>query len=148
MLSSENYFRQFGVIIKAMTKKKKKPIDELPWQEYDIEEFKEKFPALAKELEENFGDLEITGIRLDEYQVLEEEEEEKIDFSGYNPTVIDFLRRCDTEEEALEIINWLEKQGEITPEMAKALRVTLVHKGVRAFGPKKEWGWYERHGKH
>ncbi|RLF91579.1 DUF2095 domain-containing protein [Thermococci archaeon] len=126
---------------------KKKPIDELPWQEYEIKEFKEKFPALAKELEGSEG-VGISGIRLDEYQVLLEEEEDKIDFSGYNPTIIDFLRRCETDEEALEIINWMEKQGEITPEMAKQLRVTLVHKGVRAFGPKKEWGWYERHGKH
>ncbi|AAL81732.1 hypothetical protein PF1608 [Pyrococcus furiosus DSM 3638] len=128
--------------------KKKKPIDQLPWQEYDIEEFRQRFPALARELEEDRG-IEISGIRLDEYQVLEEEEEEgKIDFSGYNPTIIDFLRRCDTDEQALEIINWMEEHGEITPEMAKELRVTLVHKGVRAFGPKKEWGWYERHGKH
>ncbi|WP_048058167.1 DUF2095 family protein [Pyrococcus yayanosii] len=126
--------------------KKKNPIDELPWQEYELEEFKEKFPALAKELDGEEG-LPIEGIRLDEYQFLKEEEE-GIDFSGYNPTIIDFLRRCETDEEALEIINWMEKRGEITSEIAKELRVTLVHKGVRAFGPKKEWGWYERHGKH
>ncbi|ALM75145.1 DUF2095 family protein [Thermococcus barophilus] len=132
-----------------MDEKKKKPVDEFAWQEYDKEEFKEKFPALAKELEERES-IVIEGYRVDEFQVLEEEEleEEKIDFSGYNPTVIDFLRRCETDEEALEIINWLEERGEITHEMAKDLRITLVKKGVRAFGPKKEWGWYERHGKH
>ena len=126
--------------------KKKRPIDDFAWQEYDREEFEKTFPALARELENE-------GIPVDAYRAEEEgevlkEEDELMDFSGYNPTVIDFLRRCETEEEALEIINWLEKQGEITPEMAKALRVTLVHKGVRAFGPKKEWGWYEKHGKH
>ncbi|MBO8174449.1 MAG: DUF2095 family protein [Thermococcus sp.] len=132
-----------------MDKKKKKPVDEFAWQEYDKEEFREKFPALAEELEKREG-IVIEGYRVDEFQVLEEEEleEEKIDFSGYNPTVIDFLRRCETDEEALEIINWLEERGEITHEMAKDLRITLVKKGVRAFGPKKEWGWYERHGKH
>ena len=126
-------------------KKKKRPIDDFAWQEYDKEEFEETFPALARELE---GE----GIPMDAYRAQEEgeileKEEELMDFSGYNPTVIDFLRRCETDEEALEIINWMEKRGEITHEMAKELRVTLVEKGVRAFGPKKEWGWYERHRK-
>ncbi|WP_297465840.1 DUF2095 family protein [Thermococcus sp.] len=124
-----------------MERKKKRAIDDFAWQEYDKEEFERTFPALARELE---GE----GIPVDAYRTEETEtEEEQIDFSGYNPTVIDFLRRCETDEEALEIINWMEERGEITPEMAKELRVTLAHRGVRAFGPKKEWGWYERHGK-
>jgi len=132
--------------VEVMDKKIKKPLDEFAWQEYDREEFREKFPALAEELEKREG-IAIEGYRVDD---LEEEElgEGKIDFSGYNPTVIDFLRRCETDEEALEIINWLEERGEITHEMARDLRITLVKRGVRAFGPKKEWGWYERHGKH
>jgi len=132
--------------VEVMGKKMKKPLDEFAWQEYDREEFREKFPALAEELEKREG-IAIEGYRVDD---LEEEElgEGKIDFSGYNPTVIDFLRRCETDEEALEIINWLEERGEITHEMARDLRITLVKRGVRAFGPKKEWGWYERHGKH
>jgi len=120
-------------------KKKKRPIDDFAWQEYDREEFRENFPALARELE---GE----GVPIDGYRK-ENTEEESRDFSGYNPTVIDFLRRCETDEEALEIINWMESRGEITHEMAKELRITLVKKGVRAFGSKKEWGWYERHRK-
>ncbi|USS40535.1 DUF2095 domain-containing protein [Thermococcus aggregans] len=122
-------------------KKKKRPIDEFPWQEYDKEEFREKFPHLARELEEE------PGLVIEGYRVEEEEEDELMDFSGYNPTVIDFIRRCDTDEEALEIINWMEEHGEITPEMAKELRIKLVKEGVRSFGSKKEWGWYERHRK-
>ncbi len=125
-------------------KKKKRPIDEFAWQEYDRDEFEERFPALAKELEEE-------GVPIDAYRTSEKkaiaEEDEMRDFSGYNPTVIDFLRRCETDDEALEIINWMEERGEITHEMAKELRITLVQKGVRAFGSKKEWGWYERHRK-
>ena len=121
-------------------KKKKRPIDEFPWQEYDKEEFEEKYPHLARELEEKPG-LVIEGYRV------EEKEEESMDFSGYNPTVIDFIRRCETDEEALEIINWMEEHGEITSELAKELRIKLVKEGVRSFGSKKEWGWYERHRK-
>jgi len=119
--------------------KKKRPVDDFAWQEYDKEEFREKFPALARELENE-------GIPVEGYRKEGLEDEER-DFSGYNPTVIDFLRRCETDDEALEIINWMESRGEITPEMAKDLRITLIKKGVRAFGPKKEWGWYERHRK-
>ncbi|WP_457751580.1 DUF2095 family protein [Thermococcus sp.] len=123
-----------------MDKKKKKwPIDDFAWQEYDREEFRENFPALARELEEE-------GVPIDGYRK-ENMEEELRDFSGYNPTVIDFIRRCETDEEALEIINWMESREEITHEMAKELRITLLKKGVRAFGSKKEWGWYERHRK-
>ncbi|WP_010477471.1 DUF2095 family protein [Thermococcus zilligii] len=131
----------------AEEKKKKRPVEDFAWQEYDREEFERNFPALAKELEEG-AELQIKAYRTSEEEALEEEEPELQDFSGYNPTVIDFLRRCETDEEALEIINWMEKRGEITPEMAKDLRITLAKKGVRAFGPKKEWGWYERHGRH
>ncbi|ASJ02495.1 hypothetical protein A3L09_04115 [Thermococcus profundus] len=127
--------------------KRKRPVDDFAWQEYDREEFKRTFPALARELEED-AELQITAYRTSEEAALKDEEVELQDFSGYNPTVIDFLRRCETDEEALEIINWMEERGEITPEMAKDLRITLTKKGVRAFGPKKEWGWYEKHGRH
>lgn len=128
-------------------KKKKSPADDFAWQEYDKEEFERTFPALARELEDE-PELRITAYRTSEKEALEDEELGLQDFSGYNPTIIDFLRRCETDEEALEIINWMEARGEITPEMAKDLRITLTKRGVRAFGPKKEWGWYERHGRH
>jgi len=126
-----------------MGKKKKRPIDEFAWQEYDREEFEERFPALAEELGER--GLQINGYRTSENDSIEEDDVR--DFSGYNPTIIDFLRRCETDEEALEIINWMEERGEITHKMARELRVTLAQRGVRAFGAKKEWGWYERHRK-
>ena len=124
-----------------MNKKKKRPVDEFAWQEYDKEEFEKAYPHLA-------GELERKRLSIEAYRENEEEVEEPEDFSGYSPTVIDFLRRCETEDEALEIINWLEERGEITHGMAKELRIQLVKKGVRSFGSKKEWGWYERHGKH
>lgn len=121
-----------------MNRKKKRPVDEFAWQEYDKEEFEKAYPHLA-------GELERESISIEAYR---ENEEEVEDFAGYSPTVIDFLRRCETDEEALEIINWLEGRGEITREMAKELRIQLIKKGVRSFGSKKEWGWYEKHGKH
>ncbi|NPA47948.1 MAG: DUF2095 domain-containing protein [Thermococci archaeon] len=110
----------------------------VPMVDFDEDEFREMFPALAEELEEEGLALRVES---------GEEEPERMDFSGYNPDVIDFLRRCSTDDEALEIINWMEERGEITAEMARELRARLVREGVRAFGSKKEWGWYERHGR-
>lgn len=122
--------------------RKKKSAEDFAWQKYEKEEFEERFPHLSRELEE--GGVPIDAYRLEENEAIDEDVR---DFSGYRPTVIDFLRRCETDDEALEIINWLEERGEITHEMAKDLRITLVKKGVRAFGSKKEWGWYEKHRK-
>ena len=53
-------------------KKKKRPIDEFPWQEYDKEEFEEKYPHLARELEEK------PGLVIEGYRVEEEEEDEEL----------------------------------------------------------------------
>ncbi|MEM2412728.1 MAG: DUF2095 family protein, partial [Candidatus Bathyarchaeia archaeon] len=63
-------------------------------------------------------------------------------FANYDPDVIDFIRRCDTEEQAEEIIAYMEKRGEISSEYAAQLRKQLKEKGVRSFGPKKEENYY------
>jgi hypothetical protein len=60
----------------------------------------------------------------------------------FNPQAVDFLRRCDTEAQAEEIISYLEKKGEISKEYATELRVQLKTDGVRCFGPKKEENHY------
>jgi hypothetical protein len=62
------------------------------------------------------------------------------------PDVIDFIRRCDTEEQAEEIIGYMEKRGEIEKQYARKLREQLKDKGVRSFGPKKEEDYYLKHG--
>lgn len=60
----------------------------------------------------------------------------------FNPQAVDFLRRCDTEAQAEEIITYLEKKGEITREYACELRAQMKKDGVRCFGPKKEENHY------
>ncbi|WP_297550875.1 DUF2095 family protein, partial [Thermococcus sp.] len=49
-----------------MDSRKKKPVDDFAWQEYDREEFERRFPALARELE---GE----GIPIDAFRMDEEE---------------------------------------------------------------------------
>lgn len=63
-------------------------------------------------------------------------------FDNYNPDVIDFLCRCDTAKQAAEIIDYLEKRGEIDHKYAQKLRTQLKKKGIRSFGAKREEGYY------
>lgn len=99
-------------------------------REYSKEELRKMFPNLMKELED---------VSIEDKIVL------KIDKSrGFEPTVIDFIKRCDRDEEALEIIDYLERKGEITKEYAESLRIRIREKGVRSFGRKRKPGYYFR----
>jgi hypothetical protein len=64
----------------------------------------------------------------------------------FNPSAVDFIRRCDTEAQAEEIIDYLQKKGEITKKNSQELRYQLKRDGVRSFGPKKEENYYFREG--
>lgn len=111
--------------------------------EFDKETFKKMFPNLAKEMESNENKVAINSVR-SETKTGEKAASKR--FDNYIPDVLDFLRRCDTEEQAEEIIAYLEKRGEIEKEYAAKLRKQLKEKGVRSFGPKKEENYYLKHG--
>jgi len=109
--------------------------------EIDKEQFKKMFPNLAREIENGESKIAIASVRLNP------EEGERIasrKFDGYNPDVIDFLRRCDNEQQAEEIISYLEKRGEISQHYALNLRKQLKERGIRSFGPKKGEAYYLR----
>jgi len=101
--------------------------------------FKKMFPHLAKEL--NSGE---NAVSIDSVDPTLEELEEKLPdkFHNYVPTVVDFIRRCNTDKEAHEIIAYMEKRCEITKEHAQQLKKQLKEKGVRSFGAKKEDNYY------
>jgi hypothetical protein len=105
----------------------------------DKKTFRKMFPHLAEELEREEGKVPIDSIRTDP----EWAEETAIDeFRHFNPNVIDFIRRCDTEAEAEAIIIYLENRGELSKEYSEELRKQLKEEGVRSFGPKKEENYY------
>ena len=112
--------------------------------EIDKEQLKRMFPHLARELEPTEHRIAITSVRSD---LPTGEEASTRKFVGYVPDVIDFIRRCDNEHQAEEIINYLEKGREIGQEYAQRLRKQLKEKGVRSFGSKKEEDYYLKHGK-
>lgn len=109
------------------------------------EQLLERFPHLAKEMKSSTSDVLIDGVRWEETNRTQQSiTTDKSRFSGHSPDVVDFLRRCTTDEEAMQIIDFLEKRGEISTIHAKELRRQLQTQGVRSFGSKKSWGYYER----
>ncbi|MHA1992353.1 MAG: DUF2095 family protein [Candidatus Hodarchaeales archaeon] len=61
---------------------------------------------------------------------------------GFDPTAIDFIRRANTEKEAIEIINYLEKRKELKENEAKELKEKLETEGLESFGSHKQHGYY------
>jgi len=83
--------------------------------EWDREKFRKMFPNLMQELE-----------------------------SVKVPTVLDHLERCENEEQALEIVEFFERRGEITKEFASFLKKN-IQQYSSLFGTRKA-GEYERRG--
>ena len=128
------------------------------------------FPHLYKELESSENKVPINAVRKNPVEAeaavdeedgcgceeCEEEEGEEEEATvcnempdklrHFNPCAQDFIRRCDTEAQAEEIIAYLQKKGELTEAEAKKMRVQLKRDGVRSFGPKKEEYYYFKEG--
>ena len=80
-----------------------------------IEDFSNHFPALFKELNE--GEMELREEEMRTATGIKKVRK----FQGYIPGVVDFICRCKTEEEAIEIINYLLRKGDISEDYAKSL---------------------------
>jgi len=106
--------------------------------EYDPETFKEKFPSIFQEIENGVNTLDVDGVRTKS----EDDEEESKKGKAPEPSTVDYIRLCDEEEEALEIIDYMEEEGKIDSEYAEDLRDQLDSRGLSSFGPKREPGEY------
>jgi hypothetical protein len=120
----------------------------------DKKSLKKMFPHLFEELETGEVKVPINAVRKNA-KAIENAECEKEEFEStvpldklrhFNPSAVDFIRRCDTDAQADEIIAYLEKKGEITKECADELRNQLTRDGVRSFGAKKEEYYYFKEG--
>ena len=92
--------------------------------EVDKKKFKAMFPNLADEMRKKEEGIVINSVRSDP-KTGERAAKSDRDLSNYDPDVIDFIRRCDTRQQAEEIIDYLQKRGEITPNYALKLRQQL-----------------------
>ncbi len=131
----------------------------------DKKSIKKIFPHLYEELENGEVKVPINAVRKNPLEAEEEavvgEVGEECDCTEeeftshtvtpdklrhFNPSAVDFIRRCDTEAQAEEIIAYLQKKGEITKEVAEQMRCQLKRDSVRSFGPKKEEYHYFKEG--
>jgi hypothetical protein len=121
-------------------------------------DLKKMFPHLLRELEGKENKISIASVEEDPESAetavdpceeamddvgTDEEITTKADkFRNYIPDVVDFLRRCDTDAQAKEIIAYLQKRGELSEAKACELKAQLNREGVRSFGAKKENDYY------
>ncbi|MHA1754809.1 MAG: DUF2095 family protein, partial [Candidatus Odinarchaeia archaeon] len=84
-------------------------------------DFKKLFPKLYEELNSHSKCISIDRIRWNN-------REDDPFYLG----VIDFLRRCSSDEEGYEIINYMEQRNEITKEEAEDLRQQIKSRGIRS----------------
>ncbi|MCL1977385.1 MAG: DUF2095 domain-containing protein [Candidatus Bathyarchaeota archaeon] len=126
----------------------------------DKRSLKKMFPHLYCELEETSeNEVSIDAVRTNPEEAEEVPEIEDVceeeflkpakvvdKLRDFSPSALDFIRRCDTDEQAQEIICYLQKKGELTQEQAKELECKLKREGVRGFGPKKEENYYFHEG--
>ena len=102
------------------------------------EEFKENYPALHREIRE--GEINISESEMRTASGSKKDRK----FQGYIPGVVDFICRCETEEEAMEIIDYMLKKGDLTEDYAEMLKNQLKEKGLEFFGEHRTPGYYER----
>ncbi|MCK4740090.1 MAG: DUF2095 family protein [Candidatus Thorarchaeota archaeon] len=100
------------------------------------DEFRTAYPALNKELESGTAKVEIDGVRA------MSEKTETPSAERFLPDVADYIRRCDTMDQAVEIINYMLKRGEINTKEARKFKSQLKAQGLRSFGTKKETDHY------
>ncbi|NPD87246.1 MAG: DUF2095 family protein [Asgard group archaeon] len=102
------------------------------------EEFEEHFPVLSREMREGKKNISESEMRT----VTGSKKYRK--FQGYIPGAVDFICRCETEEEAMEIIEYMLKKGDLTEEYANILKNQLKEKGLEFFGEHRAPGYYEK----
>ena len=106
----------------------------------DDDKFQAAYPALNKELESGTAKVGIDGVRT------MSEKTDTPSTERFLPDVVDYIRRCDTLDQAVEIINYVLKRGEINTKQAREFKTQLKAQGLRSFGTKKETDHYLHHG--
>jgi len=104
------------------------------------DEFRTDYLALNKELESGTAKVRINGVRT------MSEKTDTPSTERFLPDVVDYIRRCDTMDQAVEIINYMLKRGEINTKEAREFKSQLKAQGLRSFGTKKETDHYLHHG--
>lgn len=117
---------------------------------YDKEEFKNYFPSISKEISLGKKSLTMEGIdfEVEETGQKKKKQEDKKESPPDNlkePGVTDFLRRCKTKDEAVEILDYLLKREEISKkEYGEIIKRISKKNGLKQYI--KESGGFKRPG--
>ena len=119
---------------------------------YEKSELEKQYPNLMSEISNKKKTIKIDSV---EFNIeskskptnLTKTEDYKEDLN--NPGVIDFIRRCTNDDEALEILDYLFKRKEINLEFYKKLKNQIrkkegLKKLIKECGGPKKPGYYER----
>jgi hypothetical protein len=119
---------------------------------YDKDEISNQFPHLIEEISTRKKSIKIDSIDMN----VEQEKEETSQKSNnlypnelYNPGVIDFLRRCTNNEDAINILDYLMERREITKQDYHRYKNIISQEGglkqlIEEFGGLKRPGYYMR----
>jgi len=118
-----------------------KKIEDLAKEYLDPEKrFEDLFPHLAKEMNFEGSLVKMKGIRWDVNQYTDSDDFNELK----NPDVVAFIRRCSYKEEAIEIIEFMLRRGEINEGYAEKLKDQIEEYGLESFGSRKTPGYYEK----
>lgn len=108
--------------------------------EFNSDFFKEKFPHLYEMMEKSENKINVDGVRTKSDE--DEDTVEQSEKGSRLPTVIDYIRLCDDEEDAFEIIDFMEDEEKISSDYAEDLRSQVRERGLDSFGSKRDPGEY------
>jgi hypothetical protein len=115
-------------------------------QKVSIEDMEKLFPHLHAEISDDKMTIEIDSVEGDFAPSKEDDDflTSSDPYSDFEPSVIDYIRRAKTEEEALEVIEFSLKQGTLDEDEALKLTGQIRKDGVRSFGSIRTPGHYFR----
>jgi hypothetical protein len=119
---------------------------------YDKEELDEFFPHLIKEISGNQKSIKIDSVEMEIESYCDNNSKES-DHSYpeelINPSTIDFIRRCTTNEDAINILDYMLKRKKISKIEYKSLRSQILEEDglkelINKHGGFKSPGYYEK----
>ncbi len=117
---------------------------------YNTDELSDQFPHLLEEISKGKKSIKIDSIDMNVEQQNEEkpQKSKKSSYNElYNPGVIDFLRRCTKNEDAINILDYLKEKNEITQQEYSRYKNIISQKGglkqlIDGSGGLKRPGYY------
>ncbi len=115
-------------------------------QKISMKDIQKHFPALFNELnskEMSLGISEVEkGFEVSSEDIKQESDLDTDPLKNYDPDVYDFLARAKTDDEGIEIVNFLAKQNQISHDLAQELTEKIKSSGIRSISSERKADYY------